>query len=98
LGHLGTFVAKLASDVGFIDLYGGVGVSQLNVFGFPHGFADPVSHIPGSLALSWGGVGLLAVRAVVVCCGLRGPGGILGAVRRSDSVFGLFFALGCPGR
>jgi hypothetical protein len=49
LGHLGTFVAKLASDVGFIDLYGGVGVSQLNVFGFPHGFADPVSHIPGSL-------------------------------------------------
>ena len=42
-------MAKAAADIGFIDLDGGVGVSQLNVFGFPHGFADPVSHIPGRL-------------------------------------------------
>ena len=42
-------MAKAPSDVGFIDLHGGVGVSQLNVSGFPHGFADPVSHIPGGL-------------------------------------------------
>jgi hypothetical protein len=42
-------MAKAASDVGFVDLHGGVGISQLNVFGFPHGFADPVCHIPGRL-------------------------------------------------
>jgi hypothetical protein len=49
LGHLGALEVKLASDVGFIDLYGGIGVSQLNVFGFLHGFADTVSRILGSL-------------------------------------------------
>ena len=42
-------MAKAASDVGFVDLHGGVGVSHLNVFGFPHGFPDPMSHIPGRL-------------------------------------------------
>jgi hypothetical protein len=45
LGRLGPLVAKTSSDVGFIDLDGGVGVSQLKVFGPPHGFADPVRAI-----------------------------------------------------
>jgi hypothetical protein len=42
-------MAKAASDVGFVDLHGRVGVSHLNVFPFLHDFPDPMCHIPGRL-------------------------------------------------
>ena len=42
-------MAKTSSDVGFIDLHSSVGISQLNILRFPHGFAYPVCYIPGRL-------------------------------------------------
>ena len=66
-------MAKLASDICFVDLNGGVRVSQLNVFGFPHGFADPVSHIPGSL-----------VGHADVACKLAGRSALLGIAHQRD--------------
>ncbi len=42
-------MAKLAADVGFINLNRCPLVSELQISGLPHAFADPVGHIPGSL-------------------------------------------------
>ena len=72
-GHFETFVTRLASNVSLIDLGAGFVVSQLNVFCFPHGLADPVSHIPGSL-----------VGHTDVAPEFGGPDALLGITHRGD--------------